>query len=91
MIPIELIKTGGTELNTRLRLALSNGPHGVGATPFLPEDRSRASFQNVFKEKTLTMDKVQKQDSSKCITLSSEPFRIEYITSLLRFGKKKNA
>jgi hypothetical protein len=40
------------------RLALSKGPHRVGATPFppllLPEDGSRASFRNVvFKEKTL--------------------------------------
>jgi hypothetical protein len=32
---------------------------------FLPEDGSRASFRNVFKEKHWTMDKVLKQDSSK--------------------------
>jgi hypothetical protein len=36
--------------------------------PFLPEDGSRASFRSVvFKEKHWTMDKVQKQDSSKLI------------------------
>jgi hypothetical protein len=46
--------------------------------PFLPEDGSRASFRNVvFKEKHWTMGKVLKQDSSKCITPSSEPFRKE--------------
>jgi hypothetical protein len=42
---------------------------------FLPEDGSRASLRNVFKEKHWTMDKVLKQDSSKRITPSSEPFR----------------
>jgi hypothetical protein len=45
--------------------------------PSLPEDGSRASFQNAFKEKHWTKDKVLKQDSSKCITPSSEPFRID--------------
>jgi hypothetical protein len=63
----------------------SGGSYSVkslGATPyppFLPEDGSRASFRNVdFKEiKHWTMDKVQKQDSSKCITPSSEPFRVD--------------
>jgi hypothetical protein len=45
--------------------------------PCLPEDGSRVRFRNVFlKKKHWTMDKVQKQDSSKCITPSSEPFRI---------------
>jgi hypothetical protein len=45
---------------------------------FLPEDCSRASFRNVdFKEKHWTMDKILKQDPSKCITASSEPFRID--------------
>jgi hypothetical protein len=35
-------------------------------------------FRNVvFKEKHCTMDKVQQQDSSKCITPSSEPFGID--------------
>jgi hypothetical protein len=46
--------------------------------PFLPEDGSRASFRNVvFKENHWTTDKVLKQDPSKCITPSSEPFRID--------------
>jgi hypothetical protein len=52
-----------------LRLALCKGSHRVDAitSPFLPEDGSRASFRNVvFKGKNhWTMDKVQKQDSSK--------------------------
>jgi hypothetical protein len=50
-----------------LRLALSKGPHRVGATPSPP----------LFKEKHRKMDKVLKQDSSKCITPSSEPFRTD--------------
>jgi hypothetical protein len=34
---------------------------------FLPEEGSRASFRNVFKEKDRTMDKILKQNSSKRI------------------------
>jgi hypothetical protein len=63
-----------------LRLALSKGPQRVGATPspFLREDGSRENIRNVvFKEKHWTMDKVLKKESSKCITPSSEPFRID--------------
>jgi hypothetical protein len=67
-----------------LRLALSKGPHRVGATPFptkfLSDDRSRANFPNVvFKEKLWTVDKALK---SKCIIPSLEPFRIEFNAEL---------
>jgi hypothetical protein len=36
-----------------------------------------ASETLFLKKKNWTMDKAQKQDSSKCITPSSKPFRIE--------------
>jgi hypothetical protein len=92
------VKKEGRDWTEWLRLALSKWPHRVWTTPsplFLPEDGSRTSFRNVvLKEKNWTMEKVQKQDSSICITPSLKLFRIVSVSpwcEITRFTPVQNS
>jgi hypothetical protein len=49
------------------RVTLSKGPNRVAAIFFLPRDRKRSSFQNVFLKKRWTMDEVHEHDSFNSI------------------------
>jgi hypothetical protein len=46
--------------------------------PFYLKMEAESASETFLKKKHWTMDKVLKQDSSKCITPPSEPFRIHF-------------